>query len=423
MSGRRKWALIAGVIAILLLVVALSLRIALQPQRVTRLILDRTGRALGLEITASGTGEYRFLTGTPMLVVRDVVAREPGAATPLLRAGRIFLSLPWSSLRAMGADLTVERVELDAPILDLPALQHWLATRPPAESRIPTLTDGLRITRGTLDNGNWSVDGVDIQLPSLAPDRPVNARVRGRYLDPPRRIGFDVAIALSRPAASAGLAIIGPVTVLSDDWTLPARIEFSGPLRIGDAWRVTPARLAMRARYKSATTEIPFALGVYGPLQFLQGIWSWVPAGIALRGKERVPDLDARGALALGHALSVELAGNMPAWPEAWPPLPPPLSASKSGLQFDLRYRGKADLGAVAALGLRRDATRFDGRLRVFDVGNWINAKSTASPLPPLDGILTTPALDISGAKLEGVEIMFDDPSIPAIDPATAPAP
>ena len=417
MSRKRRLALIAGGIAILLLVVALSLRVALQPERVTRLILDRTGRALGLEITASGIGEYR-LRGTPMLVVRDVVAREPGVATPLLRAQRIYLSVPWSTLRARGADLTVKRVELDAPVLDLPALQHWLSTRPPGENRIPTLTGGLRVTRGTLDTGNWSIDDIGIELPKLAPQQPVNARVRGRYLDPPRRITFDVAIALSQPAKSAGLAIIGPVSVHSDDWTLPARIKLSGPLRISDDhWRLVPARLTMYARYQSASNEIPFALGVFGPLQFHNATWTWAPAGLALRGKDRVPNLDARGALALGRELVVELDGNMPAWPDAWPTLPSPLSASRSRLAFQWLYRGKADLSAVAALRLQRDATRFDGRLRVFDVGKWINAKSPASPLPPLDGILTTPKMDIAGAHLEGIEIMFDDPAVPALEP------
>ncbi len=411
--------LIAGAAAIVLLALLLSLRAALQPQRVTRIILDRTGRALGLEITASGIGAYRFLRGTPMVVVRGVVAREPGAAKPLLRAERVYLALPWSTLRARGKDLTVKRIELDAPVLDLPALQQWLSTRPPGESRIPTLTDGLQVTNGTLENGDWSIDAIDIALPKLAPDKPVNAQVRGRYVAPPRRITFDLAVALSRPAGQAGFAAVGPVTVHSNDWSLPARIKLSGPLHVGDgAVRLTPARLAMAARYKSASSEIPFALGLSGPLQFKRGVWAWAPVGVALRGEERVPDLMAHGALALGRTLLVDLDGNIPLWPHAWPALPPPLSASKSKLSFALRYNGNADLSGVAALRLLRDTTRFAGRLRVFDISKWIGDKPPASPLPPLDGVLSMPALKISGAQLEGVEISFDDPDIPDIDPA-----
>ncbi len=415
--------LIAGAVAIVLLALLLSLRFALQPERVTRLLLDRTGRALGLEITASGIGEYR-LRGTPMLVVRDVMAREPGAAKPLLRAERIHLSLPWSTLRARGTDLTVKRAELDGPVLDLPAFRHWLSTRPTGESRIPTLTGGLRVTNGTLDNGNWSIDAIDIDMPKLAPGKPVNAQVRGRYVDPPRRIIFNLAVALSQPAKRAGFAAVGPVTVQSNDWSLPASIKLSGPLLIDDdAVRLTPARLAMAARYKSASNksasnDIPLALGLSGPLQFKDSVWTWAPAGVALRGEDRVPDLSAHGALAYGRALVLELDGNIPAWPDAWPALPPPLSASKSRLSFGVRYNGKADLTGVAALRLSRDTTRFAGRLRVFDVSKWISSKPPTSPLPPLDGVLTTPALKISGAQLDGVEITFDDPDIPAIEPA-----
>ena len=418
MSRRRKWLVIAAGVAIVLVALLLLLRVALQPERVTRLLLDRTGRALGLEITASGIGEYR-LRGTPMVVVRNLAAREPGAAKPLLRARRIFLSMPWSTLRARGADLTVERVELDSPIVDLPALQQWLSTRPAGQSRIPTLTDGLRVTNGKLDNGRWSIDAIDIDLPRLAPEQPVNARVRGRYIDPPRRITFDLAVALSQPAKQAGFAAIGPVTVRSAGWSVPALIKLSGPMRIdGSAIRMTPARLALAARYKSASNEIPFALGFSGPLQFKQGVWAWAPVGVALRGEDRVPDLTAHGALALGRTLLIELDGTIPVWSDAWPALPPPLSASKSRLPFGLRYRGKADLSEVAALRLQRDATRFAGRLRVFDVSEWITAKPPDSPLPPLDGVLTTPTLEISGTQLEGVEITFDDPDIPALETA-----
>ena len=90
MTRRARIALVGAGIVVLLLV--LSVRLFLQPERFTRTVLDRAGQALGLEITASGIGEYR-LRGTPQMIVRDVVVREPGAPTPLLRAERALLSL------------------------------------------------------------------------------------------------------------------------------------------------------------------------------------------------------------------------------------------------------------------------------------------------------------------------------------------
>src|SRR5687768_800802 len=210
--ARRKHRLTLGLgaLAILALLLALSLRVMLRPENVTRFILQQVGTTLGLEITATGIGEYR-LRGTPQLIVRDVVARAPGAKTAVLRAERIAIAVPWATLRSRGALLEVSRIELDAPVLDLPALQDWMATRPPGETRIPTLTDGLAVTRGRIDGDGWVIDGIEVELPRLHPEQPVNARVAGRYRDPPTLIAFNLDMALTRPANHAGAAAIGVI--------------------------------------------------------------------------------------------------------------------------------------------------------------------------------------------------------------------
>ena len=93
MASRRglAWS-IAG---ILLLLLVMAMVLLLQADRVARFALDQAGDALGLEINATGAAEYR-IRGTPTLVVRDVVARLPGAAVPVLTADRVLLSMPWS---------------------------------------------------------------------------------------------------------------------------------------------------------------------------------------------------------------------------------------------------------------------------------------------------------------------------------------
>ena len=60
-------------------------------------------------------------------------------------------------------------------------------------------------------------------------------------------------------------------------------------------------------------------------------------------------------------------------------------------------------------LALRRDDARFDARFRLPDVLGWANAPAPGSPLPPLDGRLTTPRMEISGTTSQGVEIEFHD--------------
>ncbi len=400
------------VLACLLLLAGLALRIALRPENVARVVLRQAGAALGLEIVAGGAAEYR-LFGTPRLVLHDLVAREPGAKTAILRAERIAIAVPWSTLRSRGALLEAQRIELDAPALDLPAFQAWQAKRPPAETRIPTLRRGLAIVRGSIRNDGWRIEGIEVDLPTLHPDKPVAAHVAGRWLEPPARIGFDLHLALTRPANDVGAAAVGRAEFAGGGWRLPARVRLSGPLHLGeDALRLAPARLAMSARYISGDTRLAFALGLHGPIGFDQATWTLAPVALALRGKGVLPRFDARGAIALGERLALRLEGELPEWNEAWPALPPPLGQSDAPLPFRLDYTGRPDASDVARLRLRRDEARFDGRFRVRELLAWSDAASRGSPLPPLDGHVATPRLGISGAQLEGVEIEIDDPAI-----------
>jgi hypothetical protein len=70
------------------------------------------------------------------------------------------------------------------------------------------------------------------------------------------------------------------------------------------------------------------------------------------------------------------------------------------------------DFAEVASLQLRRDASRFDARFRLPDVLAWLDEIATDSPLPPLQGSLSTPRIEIAGATLEGVEVEIDDPAL-----------
>ncbi|MEG3191370.1 hypothetical protein [Lysobacter sp. D1-1-M9] len=411
-SNRRRNVLIA--LLVLALAVLLSLRWVSRPDQVARLTLDQLGQALGLEITASGTSQYR-LRGAPMLVVRDLVVRQPGATKPLLTAQRAYLSLPWSTIRARGADLTITRIELDAPQLDLPALQAWQATRPPSEARVPTLTDGLQVLRGRVIGPGWSIEALDLQLPSLHPQRPVAAHLAGRYVRGDEghiRVPFDLHAALTAPANAAGLGAVGAVgalTVETPGWRLPMQARLSGRVYRSEAgFRLERFEFGARARYVGGEVELPFAFGLAGDLGYRGGRLALEPLALDLRGQGLVPRLDARGRFALADAMTLQLGGTLARWPEAWPTLPPPLGQSAAPLPFELGYRGDSDLSGTTSLHLQREATRFDGRFHLPEVLEWMDA-TMGTPLPPLDGTLSTPRLEIAGAVLEGVEVEFDD--------------
>ena len=87
------------------------------------------------------------------------------------------------------------------------------------------------------------------------------------------------------------------------------------------------------------------------------------------------------------------------------------MSSSTAPLPFVLRYTGQAELSDVAGLRLQRDATEFDSRFKLYEVLGWID-QAGGSPLPPLDGRLRSPELEISGAVLEGVDVVIDDEDV-----------
>lgn len=407
---RRGWVVLIVSLALL----ALALHWFSRPQRVADLILAQAGDALGLEITAAGASDYR-LFGVAMLVIRDVVVREPKTQTVVLRAERLLLELPWSTIRSRGADLTAKRIELDAPVLDLAALQRWQASRPPAEpARLPRLTDGLRIVRGEVVGDGWRVQGVDVDLPLLDPDRPVRTHLVGRVVSGTLQLPFDVHAGLTRPVAGAGLGIVGRLEPQSPPWSLPMHTTLSGRLHNGDdGIGLDALRLGADASYRNAGTDVPFTLGLAGPVRFHEGRLRLPHLGLTLWGAGVVPKLQGAGSLTFGDTLDVRLQGALQSWPRAWPALPAPLSESTSPLPFLLDYRGRADLSEPVSLRLSRDGTRFDGRLRVPVVLQWIDTFGRHSPLPPLEGRLSSPKLEIAGATLEGVEVEFHEGAAP----------
>ncbi len=400
----------------LLVVLWLAVWLALPPERVMPMVLARIGASMNLEISAEGDPASRF-GAQPSFVVRNVIAREPGAERPLLQARRLVVALPWSTIRSLGDTLDLVRIELDEPVVDVAALQHWLATRPPGEGRLPTLSDGLRVREGRIVGGTWRIEALDLSVPRLHPEQPLRAQGAGRYLDASTRAPFDLAATLMRPASGRGFAIAGAVVPAQGDWQLPAWITLSGALHWNDGIRLLPARFGASGRYLSGETSVPFSLGLHGPLRAHDGNWTLVPAGAALRGGGLVPAFDARGRLGFGRRLLLDLDGRIARWPEAWPALPPPLGGSREPLTLSLAYLGAPDLSAPLALRAQRDDVRFDGRLDVPALVAWATSAQPDSLLPPLDGRLEAARIEISGAQLEGVVVEFED------GPAAAPAP
>lgn len=427
MIARRR-ALRLGVALLVLLGCVLALRMLLQPARVTGLVLSSLGNSLGLEITASGDSNYT-LRGTPTLSVRDLIVRQLGAPSPLLRADRLLVSVPWSTVRSRGTQLDITRIELDAPVLEVDALKHWLASRPEGKSRLPTLSDGLHVTGGRVAGDGWSIDALSLALPRLAPGRPFLLRAAGTVRSTSVSVPFDLEAAATRPGNDAGVAVIGTIAPQDKDgrWAVSARLRAAGVLHAVDGSVGIPRlRASLGGRYDAGPARLPFAVAITAPLSYRDGAITLWHAGIGLRGNGVVPDVDAGGALryrvvtGTSQPLTVELVGQLLHWPKGWPALPPPLGQSTSPLPFVLRYSGAADVSDPVAATLRRDATRLDASMRIDDVLAWTQQPAGGTPLPPLSGRLTSPRLEVAGATLQGVEVGIEEDAPTADIPAAA---
>ncbi|QCO67401.2 hypothetical protein E5843_05695 [Luteimonas yindakuii] len=409
MNRRRAVALV--VIVALLLVALAALRWAMRAETVGRFLLDMAGAAAGLEIEAAEF-DYR-LRGTPDLVAHGVVARVPGNPSPLLSADRVLLSVPWATLRARGAVLDVQRLELDAPVLDLPAFQRWWAQRPAGDGAAPAFVDGIRIVDGRIDADGWRLEALDVDLPRFAMDAPLRAHARGRYVAASLQAPFDLHMAMTRVAAQAGIGIAGTTTPATTGWRLPAWLRLSGHLDTRDG-RIAVQRttLALRGRLQLADATHPLVTGIAGDLLLAGGGLRIEPLAVSLRGQGLLPQLRAGGNLVLHDGLSLVLDGSIAEWPAAWPLLPPPLDRVEGPTPFALGYDGAPDLSAPLALRLARADACFEGRVRLDAIAGWLDQLDAGTPLPPVTGTFHAPALEIPGAILHGVEIRIHEETV-----------
>ena len=143
--------------AVLVLVVAVYL--LLQPDRFTAM-LQKRARSAGLQLSLANPASPTLFPH-PALDLDGITLNADGATTPILLAARGQLTLPWHTL--LGGPTTISQLQLDAPRVDLAALQDWL-TRLPAQPagmppNIPRVDTGISITRGSIVRGDQMLLG------------------------------------------------------------------------------------------------------------------------------------------------------------------------------------------------------------------------------------------------------------------------
>jgi len=398
---KRRWLLALAVLA------GLGALPWMLPQAwVVDLLLRQLGPGLQLELARNGAATWR-LRGGPMVEVHGLDISQIGADSPWLRADRLMLAVQWRTVRSLGKTLDVTRIEVDSPKLDLPALRRWLDNRIPGdgEIRLPALTNGLAINHGHLQGDQWQINDIHLQFPELAPRAPVRSKLSGVYTDNATNARFDLRLAMTRPALPAGAAMVGSLDIQRDAASIPAQFTLSGPLQFKNGqWQIPALHLALEGEYSTpGSPPLPFALNLGGALDTGETI-TLAPLTLELTGNGPLPSLNATGVAELaGEQLNLHLTGEMPLWPRAWPTLPKPLG-QRSRIGFTLDYTGALDMSGGLNLQLQRGPTRLDARVQPSQLADWLT-RTPLSPLPPLQGRLSTPTLELPGVTLHGIEI------------------
>lgn len=178
---RARW--IASAVGVLVLVVlaglAIHINTLLQPQRFTGL-LERNLAAAGIKLELQAPASPQLLP-RPGVKLQGFSLTNMGARTPILQADSATIVVPWRTL--WRGDVAIERVEIDAPQIDLGELEALLMRLPHHRGppQLPTIVTGVHLRQGTLaSRGTPLLFEVGIDTGELVPGRPFRLNLSAR---------------------------------------------------------------------------------------------------------------------------------------------------------------------------------------------------------------------------------------------------
>ena len=326
-----------------------ALHALLQPERVSAFLLRRAEQATGLSLTLAQPADIGIWPDLHLELI-GLSATAPGAASPLLRARRVDVALPWSALHS--ETLQLRRLRLIEPALDLPALQAWLARNddvgPPAPLRLPQLDAALEIEVGTVMGNGWQLLDFSLSLPSLHNRVATTLVASGSLATAANAYGFDLRLDTTPTLADFDV-VLKPLKLDLGTTLLPdMRLQLDGELHYG-----TP------------------------------------------------------------NALRFGLATTFAQWPAGWPQLPFDAAKESTATSLRLDFAGTSNLQGEVELLLTRGEDRIEGELRLGNLLAWLDAPDV-NPLPPLNGLIKAPRLHFDGLDASGVSLRFDEDVAPA---------
>lgn len=373
-ARRKLWTL--GLPILLLLLAAWWINRQLEPNRLTATVLDKAGSSLQLDLRFHGKPQYA-LKPEPRLLIPNFSVGAPGGKA-FLFTNSAEISLPWSTIT--GGEPVITRVELDRPILNLPGLRSWLASRPKVPFKLPVLSKGMRVVDGTIKDQGFSVTGLTLALPRLKTGDPLHVLADGVLHQDKTALAFKLDFSAATLRAASDFTLHG-----------------SGELQQSPA-------------------PLKFTVAANGHYQSSDSLFSVATPTLKLEISPPLAALSGKAQIAFGNQLQWRFDGVLADWPKAWPALPQPLASNSKNLPVQLSYVGAPDLSDPIALAVIRKPTELQAMLRVRELGRWMST-ANHSPLPPLNGSLRTPLLAIDGVQMEGVEIQINDGSAAGAPP------
>jgi hypothetical protein len=162
-SATRRWPYVIALLLVLVVAGSFAVREFVRPEKLTAMLVGEVRTRLGASLELGGNARFGVW---PSLHVElpQAALRNPAATAPFLATESIDVVVPWRSL--WGDALEIERIELDAPRLDLEALDAWLAARP-AGGDMAGFSVRIVATDGSLARGAATLaSGIDIDLAS-----------------------------------------------------------------------------------------------------------------------------------------------------------------------------------------------------------------------------------------------------------------
>jgi AsmA protein len=165
-----RWIALAILAVLLALAVALAVHIhnLLQPERFTTL-LENDLAAAGLKLSLQAPAEPTLFP-RPGVQLEGFSLANAGSNRPVLRAAGATIVVPWRAL--LHGEVAIERVDVDAPHVDLDELEALLARLPRrvGPPRLPTITTGIHMSQGMLSrDGSPLLFDFSVETGALAP--------------------------------------------------------------------------------------------------------------------------------------------------------------------------------------------------------------------------------------------------------------